>query len=312
MMQDRRMLITGGSGFLGRWIVRMARQRWDVTASYLSSRVGDENVNWQRLDVRDRFAVLALVEEAQPMVIVHTAALNPGQGDDFAGVNGVGTRNVAEAASAVGAHLVHISTDVLFDGQKGNYVEEDAPSPITPYGRSKALAEREVRASGAQSIIVRTSLIYGPSASSWERFGRRASWEHWDRQTRWVVGDLIAGETVRLFTDERRCPMWAPSLASALLELAERPDLTRQPADVLHVAGSQALSRYAFGVRLARFHGVDPTVIVPALSSDSGLHRPLDCTLDCSRAEGLLHQSLPAVDQALARPGRPTSRRVRS
>ena len=312
MMTHRRLLVTGGSGFLGRWLVQLARHDWEVTASYLSSSVDAESVGWQRLDVRDRSAVLGLVERVAPTVIVHTAALNPGQGDDFIGINSVGTRNVAEASCTVGARLIHISTDVLFDGQKGNYVEEDVPSPITPYGRSKALAERYVEASGAQSIIVRTSLIYGPSASAWEQCGSGASWQHWDRQTRWVVGDLRAGKTVRLFTDERRCPIWAPSLASALLELADRPDLTARSAGVLHVAGEQALSRHAFGVRLARFHGADPKAIVPALSSKSGLDRPLDCTLDCSRAWALLEQPLPGVDETLANLNQERARAARS
>ena len=299
-MARLRLLVTGGSGFLGHWIVALARTDWDVTASYLSTRVQDAGVNWQRLDVRERPAVFGLVEKTRPGVVIHTAALNPGRGDAYDGVNQIGTRNVAEAAQAVGARLIHLSTDVLFDGQKGDYVEEDPPSPITPYGRSKALAEAEIRASGARSIIVRTSLIYGASASACGRHGREASWEAWDRQTRWVVGDLYRGASVHLFTDERRCPIWVRSLASALLELASRPALKVRRADVLHVAGGQPLSRYAFGVRLARFHGADPAAIVPALSRESGLDRPLDCTLDCSRAETLLDQPLPGVDEALA------------
>jgi len=298
-LAQHRMLVTGGSGFLGHWVVSLARSHWDVTACYLSNPVQAEGVRCQRLDVRDRSAVLGLVEETRPEVIIHTAALNPGQGDDFVGVNQIGTRNVSEAAYAVDARLIHISTDVLFDGQKGAYIEEDAPSPITPYGHSKAQAEREVKESRARSIIVRTSLIYGPGAPAGEQHGGKAPWEAWDRQTRWVVGDLREGQPVRLFTDEMRCPIWVGSLASALLELAGRPDLTAGRIAVLHVAGSQPLSRYAFGVRLASFHGADPTGIVPALSQESGLDRPLDCTLDCSRARRLLEQPLPGVDEAL-------------
>jgi dTDP-4-dehydrorhamnose reductase len=232
-------------------------------------------------------AVEALVRAVHPAVIVHTAALNPGQGSDFVAVNADGTRHVAHAAASVGARLVHVSTDVLFDGEQGGYVEEDPPSPITPYGRSKALAEEAIHASSAEAVIVRTSLIYG-----WR--------PTWDRQTRWVVGDLKAGEPVRLFTDELRCPIWVESLAAALIELATRDD-----TGVLHVAGAQTLSRYDFGVRLARFHGVDPAPIIPALSHESGLTRPLDCTLNCSRARSLLSTPLPGVDAVLDSPATP-------
>jgi dTDP-4-dehydrorhamnose reductase len=176
-------------------------------------------------------------------------------------------------------------------------------SPLTPYGRSKALAEQAVWASGAEAVIVRTSLIYGPVVGARTAVLRDTPWQQWDRQTRWVVGDLKAGRPVRLFTDERRCPIWVNSLAAALLELARSDPATVLPADILHIAGAQPLSRYGFGLRLARFHGADPAGITPALSRDSGLTRPLDCTLDCSRARSLLRTPLPGVDQVLGRQG---------
>jgi dTDP-4-dehydrorhamnose reductase len=272
-----------------------------VTATYLTRPGCQSGVDWRRLDVRDQPAVEALVREVRPRVIVHTAALNPGQGTDFDAVNVRGTHNVARAAALVGARLIHVSTDVLFDGERGNYVEEDPPSPITPYGRSKALAEQAVRDSPAAAIIVRTSLIYGPGVEAHPTPLQNAPWQQWDRQTRWVIGDLKAGRPVRLFTDEWRCPIWVESLAAALLELARSDAAPRLPAGVLHVAGAQPLSRYQFGLRLARFHGVDTGPIAPALSRDSGLTRPLDCTLDSSRARALLHTPLPGVDRVLWR-----------
>jgi dTDP-4-dehydrorhamnose reductase len=275
------MLVTGGSGYLGGWVVRMAHTGWDVTTTYLTHPVDEPDAVWRRLDVRDDAAVSALVREARPDVIVHTAALNPGQGTDFEAVNARGTRHVARAARASGTRLVHISTDVLFDGEKGSYVEEDPPRPITPYGRSKALAEEEMRASGAEAAIVRTSLIYG--------------WRPRVAQSvRWIIDDLQAGKSVRLFTDELRCPIWVESLAAAVIELAEM-----SYTGILHVAGAQPLSRYEFGVRLLRFHGIAPSLVVPASSHELGLRRPLDCTLDCSRARALLRTPLPGVDEVL-------------
>jgi dTDP-4-dehydrorhamnose reductase len=289
-MTDPRMLVTGGSGYLGGWVVRLACTGWDVTATYLTHPAGREEdapgAAWRRLDVRDGPAVGALVREIRPAVIVHTAASNPGDRADFESTNVAGTHHVAHAAAACGARLVHISTDVLFDGQRGSYVEDDPPSPITPYGRSKALAEQAVRASGADAVVVRTSLIYG-----WR--------PRPDRHTRWIVGDLRAGRPVRLFTDELRCPIWVESLAAAIVELAGLDRAPSIPSGVLHVAGAQPLSRYQFGLRLLRFHGLDPSPIVPARSRESGLHRPLDCTLDCSRARALLRTPLPGVDEVL-------------
>jgi len=278
----RRMLVTGGSGYLGGWVVRLARDDWEVTATYLAHPAEEPSARWRRLDVRDGAAVAALAAKVRPAVVVHTAALNPGKGTDFEAVNAAGARHVARAAGGCGARLVHISTDVLFDGERGSYIEDDPPNPITPYGRSKALAEQEVRASGVEALIVRTSLIYG-----WRpRIGR---------QTRWMVDDLQAEKPVRLYTDELRCPIWVESLAAAVIELA---DLDH--TGVLHVAGAQVLSRYEFGLRLLRFHGLEPGLVTPT-PSPRDKPRPLDCTLDCARARALLRTPLPGVDEVLSR-----------
>jgi dTDP-4-dehydrorhamnose reductase len=253
-----------------------------VTATYLFRTVDAPGADWRQLDVRDAAAIAALVGEVRPQAIVHTAALNPGQGSDFETVNATGSRNVARAAASVGARLVHISTDVVFDGQRGGYVEEDAPSPITPYGCSKAWAEDAVLASGAEAVIVRTSLIYG-----WRPTIARA--------IRWILDDLRASKPVYLYTDEVRCPIWVETLAAAVVELAGM-----SYAGVLHVAGAQSLSRYEFGLRLLRFHGVDFSSIVP-VPSPTDNPRPRDCTLDCSRARALLRTPLPGIDEVLDR-----------
>jgi len=281
-MTKLQMLVTGGSGYLGKWVARLARFDWDVTATYLNHPADEPDVAWRRLDVRDEAAVEKLVDRVRPAVIVHTAAANPGSGADFDAANVTGARHVARAAVSCGARLIHVSTDVIFDGEKGGYVEEDPPTPITPYGRSKALAEEEVHASGAEAVVVRTSLIY-----DWRL--------PLGRHIRWIVEDMEAGKPVRLYTDELRCPMWVESLAAALVELAGTTC-----TGVLHVAGAQILSRYEFGVRLLRFHGFDPHPIIPTRSRGSGLRRPLDCTLDSSRARALLRTPLPGVDEVLS------------
>ena len=273
----KRMLITGGSGYLGGWVTRFAREDWDVTATYARHPSNEPGAIWRELDVRDAAAVNSLISSRRPDVIVHTAALNPGQGNDYEAVNIVGTANVARAAAEADTRLVHISTDMVFDGQKGDYVEADAPNPLTPYGVTKARAEAAVLDSGVAATI-----IYGwrPSVA---------------RSARWMINAMERGDTVNLWADEMRCPIWVESLAAAIVELAGW-DYT----GFLHVGGAQAVSRYEFGTALLRFAGFDPGR-VGAIPSPPDELRPLDCTMDSSLARELLSTPLPGVDEVLAR-----------
>ena len=222
-----RLLITGGSGYLGGELVRRAPAAgWDATGTRFAS-AGDSPV----LDVRDTAAVDRLVGKIRPAAIVHTAYLQ--SGPDMADVNVAGSANVARAAAAAGARLVHLSTDFVFDGDKdGAYREDDEPAPVTSYGESKLAAERAVAAEHPAALLVRTSLLYaGPQPGPHER----------------LVADAIAGTAdVGFFTDELRCPIAVGDLAAALLELLGG-DL-RGP---LHVAGSETVSRYRFAALVA-------------------------------------------------------------
>jgi dTDP-4-dehydrorhamnose reductase len=279
-MPRPRMLVTGGSGYLGGWVSRLAAANWDIAATYSSTPATELGINWRQLDVRDDEAVADLMADVQPQLVVHTAALNPGQGNDFEAVNVAGTANVARAAAGSGARLIHISTDMVFDGQGGGYVEADVPAPLNEYGRTKALAETAVTAASGDSLIVRTSLIYG-----WRPTMARAA--------QWMIDTLDRGDTVRLWSDEMRCPIWVETLAAAVVELADI-----EQAGFLHLGGDQVMSRYDFGVALLRFHGIDPSPVV-AVPSPTDQLRPLNCTLDSSRAKGLLSTPLDGVDQVL-------------
>jgi len=132
--------VIGATGYLGAELVRL---RPDAST--------------ERVEIRDAAAVLALLERLRPETVIHTAYRQ-----EDAGVNVEGSANVARAAAAVGARLVHLSTDVVFDGLKGApYVEQDPLSPVSDYGASKAEAERRVATEHPAALIVRTSLIVG-------------------------------------------------------------------------------------------------------------------------------------------------------
>ena len=237
--------VTGATGYLGSELVRL---RPDATT--------------ERVEVRDAGAVSALFARLCPDVVIHTAYRQ--EEDD---VNTVGSENVARAAAAVGARLVHLSTDVVFDGRKGApYVEEDPLSPVTDYGRAKAEAEVRVALAHAGALLVRTSLLYGGAAPS----------KH----------ELSAHDPeFTFFTNEIRSPVQVTDLAQALLELAER--------DVdgpLHVAGADDVSRAEFAELILG---------APVRSRPAPETRPLDCSLDSSGAQALLCTRLRGVREVL-------------
>ena len=202
----RTLLITGGSGYLGRHLARQAVDRWRVVATYFSHPDLLAGCQAVSLDVRDGPAVARLLADLRPAAVIHTA-YNMSSPEAMQSVIVDGTRHVAAAAAALGVRLVTMSTDVLFDGEHGPYCEADPPNPVTPYGRAKAEAERTVAGLCPEAAIVRTSLIYG--------------FDPPDPRTLWVVDSLRNSQPITLFTDELRCPVWAEQLAAALLVVCQ-------------------------------------------------------------------------------------------
>jgi dTDP-4-dehydrorhamnose reductase len=236
--------VTGATGYLGSELVRL---RPDAST--------------ERVEVRDAAAVRELFERVRPEAVIHTAYRQ-----DDASVNIDGAENVARAAAAVGARLVHLSSDVVFDGRKGApYVEEDEPSPVTAYGAAKAEAERRVAAEHPDALIVRTSLVVGGAQPS----------KH----------ELAATGPGPWFTNEIRSPVQVTDLATALLELAEL-----EAAGLLHVAGADGVSRAELAELIARR---------PVPTAEAPPSRPLDCRLDSSRARALIKTRLRGVREVL-------------
>lgn len=271
-----RLLITGGSGYLGRHLVPLAAETAGALVHTYYSKEPPDVPGARRLDIRDSDAVLDLVREFRPDVIIHTAG-SSGR-PTMAEVIRLGAEHITAAATQIGARLVHLSTDVVFDGKQAPYREEDRPRPIHEYGRAKAQAEKTV-ARHADHAIVRTSLIYGL--------------RQMDHGTRWLVARLRKKEPVTLFVDQVRNPVWAISLSNACLELAGH-----HYRGILHVAGNQVLSRAEFGLRMLDWWGVRERSTL-SLGPGDGQRWPADCTLDIGRAQALLQTPLPGVDDVL-------------
>ena len=248
------MFITGGRGLLGRHLQRSeAVDRWELVAP--GSRA---------LDIRRRERVLDEISGWKPACVVHLAYRN----DDRRTIVD-GSRNVAEAAAACGARLIHLSTDVVFAGRAAPYSESDPPFAITDYGMWKAEAERAVTDACPTAVLVRTSLMYATDSLAPMQLD--------------VQRALTGQSSMAFFTDEFRCPAHAADVAAACGTLATMPDVTGP----LHVAGPQVLSRIEIATTIARWLGLDPGRLRSASLTDSGLVRPSRIALDVTKAASL-------------------------
>jgi dTDP-4-dehydrorhamnose reductase len=269
------LLITGSSGYLGAELMRRADH---ASGTYLTA----ERPGAVRLDVRDGDAVAGLMDEMRPKVVIHTAYQEGGDGAEA--VNVSGSRNVARAAAAVGARLVHVSTDLVFDGGLGQpYTEDDEPRPIMEYGRQKLAGEEAVREVMPDALVVRTSLIYGGEEPS--------------RHEQVALDAAAGGAAMKFFSDELRNPVQVGDLAAALLELA-KADVT----GTLHLAGADAIDRYEFARLVVARAGGDSDALESALAAEHPSPRPIDCRLDSSRARARVRVELRGVREVLAQP----------
>jgi dTDP-4-dehydrorhamnose reductase len=281
-MDGPTLLVTGASGYLGRRVVVGASDVGSVyRAVHRAPESSDDGVFV--VDVGVRAEVFDLVERLRPTAIIHTAAVNPGQGNEaeMMRVNTEGSRHMAEAALAVGARLVAVSTDIVHDGLAGPYGDDAPPTPINAYGRSKAAGEVAVLDVDRSVVVVRTSLMYGL--------------DEMDRGTAGFEERIERGEEVSLFSDVLRNPVHVDTLADALVQLTQ----IGYPG-VLNVAGRQALTREEFGIRMLSYWGIESDGLIrPVLAADISDSIPLDVRLDSQRAEKLLGMTFPGVDKVL-------------
>ncbi|RMH72601.1 MAG: SDR family oxidoreductase [Gemmatimonadetes bacterium] len=278
-----KFFVTGGSGFLGHHLVqKLVEQRLPVVGSFFQHAIPVDSLKQVRVDVTDPKAVSAAIHAAEPDVIVHCAALAQ---PDFCekhperarAVNLEGTRHVLAAAKAAQLRFVYLSSDLVFDGEKGYYTEDDPlPPPQNVYVETKQRAERLTLAY-ENGLVIRPALMYGFDGV---RPGRNFFEIMFQRFQR--------GEAVKLFVDQYRTPSQVRNLADVIIELAQ----TRETG-ILHAGGAERISRYEMGIRTCKIFGFDTALAVPTRMADIQLaaSRPRDCSLDTTRVQQILRQT---------------------
>jgi dTDP-4-dehydrorhamnose reductase len=284
-----KVLIVGGTGLVGNALLRTwTAQGADVAAATYHCHASG---GFLQLDMQDEAQVKALLSEHRPTVVAVPAAnpfvdycqLHPEQ---TRRVNVAGTLNVARACKAIGARMIFYSSDYVFDGLKGHYTEEDAPSPINEYGRQKAETERGVLALDPRNLVIRTSGAYG-----WQ-------WEPKNFVLQ-VRGHLSAGRPMRVAEGLRYNPTYVENLAEITAALVAAGE-----GGIFHVVGGEEILRGEFAVRAARALGLDDALIqiVPLAEFKSPTVRPKQTSLMTEKVRRLLPRiPLLGVDAGLAR-----------
>ena len=285
-----RMLITGASGLLGANLVLETHEEHEVIALYHRHAIELEGVQSISADLSQPGKAKELFDRYQPDWVIHCAAdtsIDELERDperafranrDMAG-------NVAEAAHKIGAKMVYISTDSVFDGREGPYREGDPTEPVNVYGKSKLAGEQVVQAVCQGVLIIRTNI-----------FG-------WNAQPKvslaeWFLVRLEAGKKCPGFIDVYFSPLLVNDLAAFILQM-----ISKGLQGIYHVPGADCISKFDFGKKIAQSSGFDEELVEPYSSDEVGLAaiRPKQVCLVGEKIEASLGVQLPKIGDGIAR-----------
>lgn len=255
-----RILVTGASGLLGLNLAVEASNlpEYQVTGQVYSNRISSSAFSVVQADLRDPDEVERIIDLIQPDYVINCAALaivdacesDPVQAQKL---NIELPQKLASYVARGGARLLHVSTDAVFDGQCGNYTEDDTPNPISVYGQTKLDGEYAVMSVNPEAIIARVN-FYG-----WSLTGERSLSE-------FFFYNLMSGNQIMGFTDIYFCPLLVNQLAHIFLNMLEL-----KLSGLYHVVSSECISKYNFGMRIAGTFELDETLITAKSVMESGL-----------------------------------------
>ena len=290
-------LVTGAKGFLGSNMAVSLRGKVDTVGLARSGFTSAHYSRTRNLDLRDRRALVQVVRDIKPDVIVHgaaiagheTAAIDPVQA--YA-VNVAASRILAAEAEALNSTMVFISTDALFSGECGNYREDDPVSPFSVYGETKALGEEAVRAATSSHLIVRTNFF------GWSDTGDKSILE-------FFVNSLRQGLIVRGYPDFVVTSIYVETLIQTIWNLVQTG-----ATGTMHIASNDARSKYEFGCMVAETFGFSTNLIAPLHSTNDGhtTSRSRNLSLKTDKVAQLLGYRLSTQAEGIAEAARDEER----
>ncbi len=276
-----KILVTGANGLLGQSLIKqLLEKKYEVIGTGRGPgrliMAMFEGYSYEELDITDGPAVEAFILDKKPELIVHAAAMTQVdecelKKQDCYNVNVTATRFIIDAAKAINAKFVYVSTDFIFDGSSGPYKETDEPGPVNYYGSTKWVAEKAVEESGLHWAIARTILVYGviPSTGRTNIVG-------------FVKNSLEQNIPIKMVTDQYRTPTFVHDLAAGIILIIEK-----NASGIFHLSGEEQMTPYEMAVDIAKFFGLNAALISKASSSDikQPAMRPPRTGFDISKAK---------------------------
>ncbi len=273
----KRIMIVGSNGMLGQRLVEFYLAKENVELLGVSAEDSSviKSIDYKKIDITDKANIKKTLYDFYPDFIINTAAYTNVDGCESEKetawkVNALGPEYLAFFSMAVGAHLIHISTDYVFDGTAGPYSEKDKPNPISYYGRSKLAGENAVRSSRNDFTIIRTNVLYGPA-----KYGRPDF-------VKWAVNSLRDKKEIRIVTDQINNPTYIDDLVNAIGRIIEF-----KKRGIYNIGGPEFLSRYDFTLRIADYFDLDKNLIKKIITEELNqpAPRPLKSGLITLKAE---------------------------
>lgn len=288
-----KILITGAMGLLGHRIVEQCLE--DGLEVYATDKSVptysdlDHGVTSLKLDITDPQSTMSMLNSVRPDAVINTAAMTnvdqcEVEREAAWKINVEGARNVAEACEKSGAHLVHLSTSYVFDGEKGSYAEEDEPNPLGYYGITKLKGEEAIKTVTSNSCVCRTDVIFG--------------WGRPDRPNfaTWVITNLEKKQSVKAVTDQHNSPTLNTNLAQMIVDVAKQ-----HVKGILNTAGATRINRFDFAKKITRIFHLDEKYIQPVKSEEFTwkAKRPKDASVNVSKAKKILSHKPLTIENAL-------------
>jgi dTDP-4-dehydrorhamnose reductase len=286
-----RIIISGANGMLGQRAVEYysSKENIELLATSVEDNSVIDSIDYIPCDIKSRESIKKVIYDYCPDFIIHTAAftnvdLSEKMREDTWKINVKGVEYIAEAARAIDAQIIHISTDYIFDGKNGPYHENDLPNPIGYYGRTKLASENALKISGTLFTILRTNVLYGFALNSRPDF------------VRWVINSLTKKERIRIVKDQINNPTFIDDLVQAINKIIEF-----KKTGIYNIGGKEFLSRLEFTNRIADFFNLDKNLITPITTEELNqpARRPLKSGLWTLKAETELGYKPHSISESL-------------